>query len=171
MTPNQTWTLNSQKYPIYTIHLPQRPKFWSVLALRPAVSKISYILQFPIDYHVKRPNKEQKKLPKIQSCFSNFGRDPPHQYAWFLGVNLMRTFRRCRLKFFLPYGPMLTKTKKKKIVENQKFKFWKTEKNGLEIWWIGPCHWNVMSIHLTVSDGWTTDAHAMTVALSSTKHS
>ena len=30
MTPNWTWTLNSQKYPVYIKYLPQRPKFWSV---------------------------------------------------------------------------------------------------------------------------------------------
>ena len=30
MTPNWTWTLNSQKYTIYTKYLPLRPKFWSV---------------------------------------------------------------------------------------------------------------------------------------------
>ena len=28
--PNWTWTLNSQKYPVYTDYLHQRPKFWSV---------------------------------------------------------------------------------------------------------------------------------------------
>ena len=27
MTPNWTWTLNSQKYPVYTKDLPQRPQF------------------------------------------------------------------------------------------------------------------------------------------------
>ena len=27
MTTNWTWTLNSQKYPVYTKYLPQRPKF------------------------------------------------------------------------------------------------------------------------------------------------
>ncbi len=31
MTPNWTWTLNSQKYSIYTKYLPLRPKFCSVL--------------------------------------------------------------------------------------------------------------------------------------------
>ncbi len=31
MTPNWTWTLNSQKYSIYTKYLPLRPKFSSVL--------------------------------------------------------------------------------------------------------------------------------------------
>ncbi len=30
MTPNWTWTLNSQKYSMYTKYLPLRPKFWSV---------------------------------------------------------------------------------------------------------------------------------------------
>ena len=30
MTPNSTWTLNTQSYPVYTEYLYQRPKFWSV---------------------------------------------------------------------------------------------------------------------------------------------
>ena len=30
MTPNWTWTLNIQKYSIYTKYLPMRPRFWSV---------------------------------------------------------------------------------------------------------------------------------------------
>ncbi len=55
-------------------------------ALRPAVSKISHILSFPIDYHVKRPKKEQKNLSKIQNfkfhySFNNFVRDPPQEYT------------------------------------------------------------------------------------------
>ncbi len=33
MTPNATWTLNSQKYSIYTKYLPLKSKFFSVLLL------------------------------------------------------------------------------------------------------------------------------------------
>ena len=192
MTPHWTWTFNGQKYSIYTQHLSQRPKFWSVslygqpfprynmykvgenwkstewpqtepghitvrntlytlntyprgpffclfrsmtshfrdtgsskngnapndpqielehwtakstcihqiltpgvqilvrFTLRPAVSKISHILSFPIDYHVKQSKKEQNNLPKIQNfkfhySFKNIVRDFPHQYTWILG--------------------------------------------------------------------------------------
>ncbi len=83
MIPNWTWTLNSQKYPAYTRYLPREAQILVRFALRPAVSKISHILQFPIDNHVKRPKKkEQKTLPKIQNfefhySFNNFGRDLP----------------------------------------------------------------------------------------------
>ena len=122
VTPNWTWTVNSQKYPIHTKYSPPRSKFWSV-SLRPTVSKISHILSFPIDSHVKRPKTEQKKKNaknpnfEISQCYSlsNFGRDSPQEYAWFFvsesGVYFQR---RGRLKFLLPYGPMLT-------------------------WWIGTC--------------------------------
>ena len=34
------------------------------LALRPAISEISHILSFPIDYHVKRPKTESPKFAK-----------------------------------------------------------------------------------------------------------
>ncbi len=31
MTTNRTWTLNSQRYPVYVKYLPHRPRVWSVL--------------------------------------------------------------------------------------------------------------------------------------------
>ncbi len=51
--PKRTWTLNSQKYPIYTIHLPQGPKFGP---FRSTTSSFQDIIHFiiPIEYHVKR---------------------------------------------------------------------------------------------------------------------
>ncbi len=58
-----------------------------------------------------------KNLPKLQNLkfpnsFNNFGGDSIPEFC---GVNLVCTFRkRYRLKLLLPYGPMLTKTKKKK---------------------------------------------------------
>ncbi len=69
--------------------------------------------------------------------------------------------RRCGLKFFLPYGPMLTK--RKKILRNQKFKILKIIKNGMEIWWIGICAQNlalilsVVSWKMSMDDGHTDD--------------
>ncbi len=54
--------------------------------------------------------------------------------------------RRCRLKFLLPYGSMLTKTKKK---NNNKFS---KPKTGLEIWWGGTFSKNLASIRLTFSE-------------------
>ena len=71
-----------------------------------------------MDYHVKRPKKEQKKMPKIQSfkfhySFNNFGRDLPQEYPWILESKFGVFFqRRCRLKRLLPYGPMLAKMNK-----------------------------------------------------------
>ncbi len=42
--------------------------------------------------------KTKKKLAKIQNLkfhnsLNSFGGDPPHEYAWFLAVNLVCTFR------------------------------------------------------------------------------
>ena len=78
-------------------------------ALRP-VSKILRIISFPIDYHVKRPKKEQNNMPKIQNVkflysFNNFVRDLPQVYTWILGSKSGLLFqRRCRLKLLPPYG-------------------------------------------------------------------
>ena len=76
-------------------------------ALRPAGSKISHILLFPIDYHVKRQKKNHNWI-----SLNNFGRDPPQEYVWFVGSESDVYFQRYRLKFFLPYGPVLTKRNK-----------------------------------------------------------
>ncbi len=100
---------------------------------RPAIFKISHILWFPIDYHVKQPEKEQhqkkkkkKKTQKLQNfkfrnSSNNFGRDPLQGYTWIFGSKSGAYFQRwCRLKLSLPCSPMLMKTKKKW----QKSKIW-----------------------------------------------
>ena len=64
--------------------------------------------------------------------------------------------RRCRLKFFLSYDPMLTK-KKTKLVSNQKSK--NVKKPGLEIWWKGTFPPNFALLCMTGSEktGFTDD--------------
>ncbi len=79
VTPNWTWTRPKVPYVHYIIT--HGVQILVCFALRPAFSKISHILSFPIDYHVKRPKKEQQNLPKIQNLkfnnsLYNFGRDP-----------------------------------------------------------------------------------------------
>ncbi len=65
--------------------------------------------------------------PKFHNSLNNFGRDPPQEYAWFLGSESGVYFqRRCYLKIFVQYGPMLTKPKK--IVNNEKSKILKKKK-------------------------------------------
>ena len=121
VTPNWTWTLGSQKYPVYIKILTPEAQILVCFALRPAVSKISHILSFPIDYHVKRQKKKKKnkiicqksKIFKFHYSFNNFVRDPPQEYTWILGSKSGLLFQRCRLKLLPPYGPMLTKTIKK----------------------------------------------------------
>ncbi len=51
--------------------------------------------------------KAKKKMEKIQNLkfhnsLNNFGRDPPQEYAWFVGVNLMYAFRGMSFEFFSP---------------------------------------------------------------------
>ncbi len=50
----------------------------------------------PIWSHVN----EKEKKGKNPNSLNNFGRDHPCEYVWILGVNLVRTFERCRLNFF-----------------------------------------------------------------------
>ncbi len=95
--------------------------------LRSMTSGFQDIAHFKIaiDSNVKHWKKKRtNKLPKIHNLiFHNslykFGKET---LRWsmheFLGANLFQ--KRCRLKFFLPYGPMLTKTK----IKMQKSKFW-----------------------------------------------
>ncbi len=97
-------------------------------ALQPAVSKISHILSFPIDSHVKRPKTEQKKCQKAKIwnftiLYTILVETLPRSMHEFLEVNVLYTFRQDAIwSFFLPYGPMLTKTKKKwQKIQNLKF--------------------------------------------------
>ncbi len=59
--------------------------------------------------------KEEKKMQKIQNLkfhnsLYNFGRGPLYEYAYIFGSKSSVHFqRRCRLKFFLPYGSMYRK--------------------------------------------------------------
>ena len=118
MIPNWTWRLNSQKYPILTKHSPLGPKFWSVSLYDQRFPRYRTFYSSPLTTMLNVPKKNKKKMPQIpnlkfHNSLSIFGRGPPQEYAWFLGSEPGAYFqRRCRLKFLLPYGPMLTKTKK-----------------------------------------------------------
>ncbi len=108
-------------------------------------SRFQDIVHFIIPYLllclVKR-TKKNKKVTKIQkgechNSLNNFGKAPPQEYARILGSESVGYFQgRCRLKLFLSFDPMLTKTKKK-IVKIKNAKFWITNKNCPEIWWVG----------------------------------
>ncbi len=92
----------------------------------------------------KKKKKNKRICQKFHNSLSNFGRYSPQEYAWFFESEYGAYFQeRCRLKFLLPYGPMLMKTeknrkisKKNKILKNKN----KQKKNGQKIWWIGTCH-------------------------------
>ena len=88
MTPN--WTHNSQKYPVYSKHLPLWQNFGPFHSATSGFEYIAHFIKFYIDYHVKRLRKEHKKMPNIQNfpnSLNNFGRDPPQDYVWYLRVN------------------------------------------------------------------------------------
>ncbi len=77
--------------------------------------------------------KSQTNL-KVHNYFNNLGRDSAYEYeyTWILGSEPGVDIQwRCRLKLLLPYGPILTKTKRNWKYLNLKF----GEKAGLEIWW------------------------------------
>ncbi len=58
--------LNTSKVPYVNYVLSPEVQSLVRFALRPPVSKISHILSFPMDSHVKRPQKEPKKKKKCQ---------------------------------------------------------------------------------------------------------
>ncbi len=126
MTPNWTWTLNSQKYPIYSKYLPLRSIFWSVSLYGQRFRRFRTFYPSPLTTMLHGQKKNKKKLPKIQNfkfhySFNNFVRDPPKGYTWILGTKSGVLFqRRCRLKLLPPYCPMLTETK----TNWQKSKIW-----------------------------------------------
>ena len=90
--------------------------------------------------------KEQKKKMakknqnfKFHYSFNNFGTNPPQEYSWIRGNKSDVLLQRCHLKLLLPYGPMLTKMKKKKkkIAKIQNLKF-HNSLNNFDIFEIEP---------------------------------
>ena len=143
MTPNWTWTLNSQKYFIYMNTYPWGSNFAPFQSLASGFEDIAHFIIivcsfrddiiwnfYPIWSHVHENGTKMTKIQnlKFHNSLNSFGRDPPQEYAWFLARESGAYFqRRCCLKFLLLYGPMLTKTKKNhKKIKN--LKFWKTKK-------------------------------------------
>ncbi len=75
------------------------------------------------------------KIENIENIYHNFLF--PHDYLIYDKVWLRsdENWRRSSvLKFLLPSGPMLTKTKKNR--KNLKIENFEKGKNGLKIWWI-----------------------------------
>ncbi len=116
ITPKWPWSLQGQRYSMFNC-IPES-QISLRFALRPAIFKISHILYFPIEYHVKQL-KRWKKMPKIKISNSTILLTtlvealPRSTHERILG-NKSDVFLqgRCHLKLLLPYGSMLTKTKK-----------------------------------------------------------
>ncbi len=97
---------------------------------------------YPLTIILNCPEKN-KKLPKIpnlkfHNSLNNFGRDPPQEYAWFVGVNLMCTLRGAAYGIFTPIWSHVN-------INNSK-------ETGLEMWWAGSFPQNLALIRLTASE-------------------
>ena len=74
---------------LYTLNTYHRnPQISVHFALRPSAVRMSHILKFLVDYHVKwqKRQKKKKNRPKsknfeFHNSFNNFGRDPPRKYT------------------------------------------------------------------------------------------
>ncbi len=102
VTPNWTWTLNSQKYSIYTKYLPLRSKFWSVSLYEQWFPRYRTFYNSPLTAMLNVPKKnnkkKKKKKPKIQNSkfhnsLYNFGRHPSQEHAWIFGRNTKQGLR------------------------------------------------------------------------------
>ncbi len=79
LTSDWPWTLNGQKYPVYTEYLPPSPKFWSVSLYWQPFSRNSTFYNSPFTAMLNSPKKNQKKIAKrfqFRKSFNSFGRDP-----------------------------------------------------------------------------------------------
>ena len=83
-TSNWHWTLKFHSYPPYTIS-PWCPNFGPFGS---SASRFQDIAHFTIDYHIKRQKGKHSKF-EISQFFNNFGRDPPQEYAWIWGSDLV----------------------------------------------------------------------------------
>ncbi len=183
---------------LYTLNTyPWGSNFWSVSLYDQQFPRCRTLYNCPLIPMLNVQNRtktncQKSKIWNFTNLYTTLVEILPRSMHEFLGVNLLCTFRGDDVVwrfFFLPYGPMLTKTKKK-IVKNQKCKILKNKK----IFWRYsekvPCHqiwhqsaWRVLRKRVlradderrrTTTDGpRTTDACVTTVALlcSSTKQS
>ncbi len=99
MTPNWTWTLNSQNYPIYTVNIPPEGHILVRFALRPVVFKIQGRQKWEI--HRMTPNwtgtHNSQKYPvytKYLPCGPYFA---PFSYvtSHFRGLTMSFKSRKC----------------------------------------------------------------------------
>ncbi len=133
-----------------------------------ALSDKTLFVFSPIWSHVNEKKWQKSKLWDFANLYTKtlVETPPPLEICMiFLWMNLTCTFRGDVVwSYFLPYGFMLTKTKKK-ILKKIKMQ------NGLEIQWKGTFPLNLALICLMGSekmgfmDGRTTDARVTTVAL------
>ena len=114
MTPNQTQGISLQKYPTYLYCSALRSQIFIRFALRTTIFEIFHILGFPVDSHVKisKCHNIFKFWQIAKMCHNVLF---THNYLIYHKVWLRsdENWRRNSiLKFLLPWGPMLTKTKK-----------------------------------------------------------
>ncbi len=108
MTPNWTWTLNSQNYPVYTKGLPQGPTFWSVLLYDQRFRRYCTFYNSPLTpmLNTQKKNKQicQKwKIWIVTILYTTLVEIIPRSMHEFLGVDMLCTYRGdTGWSFFLP---------------------------------------------------------------------
>ncbi len=118
VTPNWTWTLNSQKHPMWTKYLPLTSKFWSIslyMLYDQRFPRYRTFYNFPLNTVLNIP-KRKKKIAKIWNftiLYAILVDTLPRSMHEFLGANPLCIFRQCHKKVLLQ--------KKKKW---QKSKIW-----------------------------------------------
>ena len=121
ITPGWTWTFNSQKYLVYTKHLPLRPKFWSVSLYHQRFPRYRTFYNFLLT--TKKKNETICQIFNFSNFtlpLTNFGRPPPLAVHMNFGEQIWCVLsKEMPFETFTSYGPMLTKTNKK--CQNLKF--------------------------------------------------
>ncbi len=112
MTSPWPWMLQGQMYPMYVELLATSPKFYSVLLQGRSFSQIIALFDFSIGYNGQFDIVEQKFVRNWKLKF--LCEDHWEQNSGQVWKLLAAICWRCSvLKFSLPLGPILTKTKKK----------------------------------------------------------
>ena len=125
-----------------------REQIWCVISEEMAFETFT-----PIWYHISENEKNwQKSKIKISTIlWATLVETLPRSMHDFCGEWMWCVLsEEMSFEFFLPYGPMLMETKKKKRKKIKNFE--KKKKNYLEIWWIGTCPQHLALIHSVVSE-------------------
>ena len=109
VTPNETCTFNSQKYPIYTKYFPLRSKFWPVSLFDQRFPRYRTFYNSPLTTMLNSPKKnkticQKSRVWNFTILYTTLVETVPRSMPEFFRSKCVVLFQtRCRLKFYFSH--------------------------------------------------------------------